>query len=272
MQNAGHQRVFGLQGLADGAAADDAQVAAGELGQHARAAGRQGRADVALDRRAAGQGLQAAAIAAAAHRAADLHDDVADLAGRLAGPAPQPSLLHQARADAGAHPNAHRRSAPCGPSPARSRRSVPRLPSLPTATGTWKRPSRWAPIDTPVRLMLGVTTTRADFGSTTPGTATPIAVRSAVATLALFSTSCDDRFDHRQDLLRSAGPRRRLPLLARTIPPDSRTNEAWTFVPPTSTPRYKRSLPATVWFFMLLPLLVRTGHSRLPARPMQETA
>ena len=28
------------------------------------------------------------------------------------------------------------------------------------------------------------------------------------------------------------------------MPPDSRTNEACTFVPPTSTPRYKRSLPA----------------------------
>ncbi len=38
--------------------------------------------------------------------------------------------------------------------------------------------------------MLGVTTTWPDFGSTTPGTATPMAVRSVVSSLAWVSTSC----------------------------------------------------------------------------------
>ena len=89
--------------LADGAATDDAQVSAGDFGQFARAARGQRGADVALDGGAAGERLEAAAIAAAAKRAADLHDDVADLTGRLAGATPHFALLHEAGPDAGAN-------------------------------------------------------------------------------------------------------------------------------------------------------------------------
>ena len=59
--------------------------------------------------------------------------------------------------------------------------------------------------------MLGVTTTRAASGSTTPGTAMPMAVRSTVLIFPFFSV-LDDLFDHGQDLLGSAGPRRGAPL------------------------------------------------------------
>ena len=75
--------------------------------QHAGAAGGDGLADVALDGGAAGQGLEAAAVAAAALRAVELHDHVADLAGRFAIAAPQLAALHEAAADARAHADVH---------------------------------------------------------------------------------------------------------------------------------------------------------------------
>ena len=71
--------------------------------EHALAAGGDGLADVALDGRAAGQGLEAAAVAAAAFRGRQVHDDVADLAGRFAVAAPELAALDETAADARAH-------------------------------------------------------------------------------------------------------------------------------------------------------------------------
>ena len=89
---------------------------------------------------------------------------------------------------------------------------------------------------TPVRLMLGVTTTRAESGSTTPGTATPTAARSQAATLPFFSMS-SMTFSTTASTC-SGPPVRGVVCRSRwRIPPDSRTNVACTFVPPMSTPR-----------------------------------
>ena len=156
----------------------------------------------------------------------------------------------------------------CRAEPSQVSPSVPRLPSLPTATGTWKRPSRCGADRHARQAHVGRDHHAGGVRIDHAGDGDTQAVRSAVATFAFFSTSSMTFSITARTCsgppVRGVGRRS-----CWTIPPDSRTNEAWTFVPPTSTPRYKRSLPATVWFFMLLPLLVRTGHSRLPARPMQ---
>ena len=76
--------------------------------EHALAAGGDGLADVAFDGGAAGQGLEAAVVAAAALRAAELHDHVADFAGRLAIAAPQLAALHESAADARADADVQR--------------------------------------------------------------------------------------------------------------------------------------------------------------------
>ena len=58
---------------------------------------------------------------------------------------------------------------------------APKLPSLPTMMGTLKRAFKSVPSATPVNCMFGATTTSPWSGSTTPGTATPMAVRSPAA-------------------------------------------------------------------------------------------
>ena len=130
----GHQFVLDLEGLADHAASDDGEVAAGQVAQDAGAPGGDGLAQVALDGGAAGQGLEAAAVAAAALGAGQVHDDVADLAGRLAVAAPQLAALDEAAADARAHANVERALGLAGGAEP-GFAQWPKLPSLPRRWG-----------------------------------------------------------------------------------------------------------------------------------------
>ena len=103
-----YQVVRSFEGLADHAAADDARIAAGQFKNRAISPVCDRRADVALDGRPAGQGLQAAQVSATAFRPAYLHDHVSDFPGRLPPAAPKLAPQHQSATDAGAHANVKR--------------------------------------------------------------------------------------------------------------------------------------------------------------------
>jgi len=79
----GDQFILDIERLADHAAANDRQIAAGQFQQEAFAAGGDGVAQIAFNGGAAGERLEAAATAAAAFRPAKLHDHMADFAGRF---------------------------------------------------------------------------------------------------------------------------------------------------------------------------------------------
>ena len=128
--------------------------------------------------------------------------------------------------------------------------SAPKFPSLPMAMGALKRASNSEPRSTPVNRMFGATTTRPQSGSTTPGTAIPMAVRS-LGLMPPFWTMSSMHVSMAATT-RSGPPLRGVGHFSRpTISPDSRTSEACTFVPPTSTPRYSRFSPFwPLCFFM----------------------
>ena len=115
--------------------------------------------------------------------------------------------------------------------------------------GALKRASNSEPRATPVKRMFGATTTMPRSGSTTPGTAMPMAVRSPglmppLRTMSSmhFSMAATTRSG---PFFRGVGHFSR-PMIS----PDSRTNELCTFVPPTSTPRYNRWSVIGSFFFM----------------------
>ena len=87
--------------------------------------------------------------------------------------------------------------------------------------------------------MFGATTTSPRSGSTTPGTAMPMAVRSSAEMPPLRIMS--SMHFSMAATTRSGPPLRGVGHFSRPmISPDSGTSEACTFVPPTSTPRYNR--------------------------------
>lgn len=103
----GNQRILLLQGAAQRAGTDHRQIAVEDVGQHGRSPGGHGVAQVALDGRSTGQGFKAAAVAAAAAWAVELHHDVADLAGGVPSPAPQFPFAHEPGADSRADEDRH---------------------------------------------------------------------------------------------------------------------------------------------------------------------
>ncbi len=124
----------------------------------------------------------------------------------------------------------------CRAEPSQASPKAPRLQSFPKTTGTLKWASRCDPRATPVRFMFGVTITRAVSGSTTPGTATPMAVSRTVP--GAVSKSTFSIAFSMATTTRSAPSSRGVVILsrARTVP-DSSTSVARIFVPPTSTPK-----------------------------------
>ena len=86
------------------------------------------------------------------------------------------------------------------------------------ATGTWKRPSRCAPIDTPGEAHVGRDDDMARLRLDDARHGDADGREVGRFQLGLGEHFLDHRFDHRQDLLRPAGPRRRLPLLPQDGP------------------------------------------------------
>jgi hypothetical protein len=102
-----NQGIPGRQGLAQRSRANNRQVAVEHFREHGLTPRGHGRTQVALNSRTAGERLQATEVPATTAKAADFHDDVANLAGRFAGAAPQLAFLDKTTPDPGAHQDTH---------------------------------------------------------------------------------------------------------------------------------------------------------------------
>ena len=101
-----HKLVAAADGFAEVAAAQVAQVVAQHFGEEGLLAVFDAGLDLLEDGRAAGQGLEAAFVAATALRAVDVQDHVADFAGGMVEAAVEVAVEDQPAADAGADEDA----------------------------------------------------------------------------------------------------------------------------------------------------------------------